>query len=158
MTKKNHPTPRKDPSTKGLQSMFRLGPTRPQPRRDRVSASKVPPVVPSVTTGRLISRNGTVLVDPERCPTLHRSLSAGLKRLKETPPEPPPVMMVKVDTPYPIPGAMLTAVPIESGSEVAQLIRQLEGKPAKAEAFKIRQQLRKLGHRGGLRSLRGKKV
>ncbi len=150
-------------------------PVRPAPaakRPARATPAKRPATVPppTVTTGPLADRTGRVLV-PERLGTLRRAVDRAMApvrarraaweaicaaRAAGRDGEADVLLSEVLGTAPAIRRAPVAVVaPADVPDAVAALLKRLAAKPPKAEGCKIRAELRKLGHKGGLKSMGG---
>lgn len=114
--------------------------------------------------GPLADREGRVLVDPVRFPTLHRAVDramaprrvqrqawADVAAAKRAGREGEAgVLLAEIFGTAPPVRAATSTVP--AGLGVEELLKRLAARPPKSEASRIRAELRRLGHKGGLKS------
>ena len=109
--------------------------------------------------GPLVDALGIVRVDPRTCPTLARKMEEVGRRIRaertkweqyQTSRDPQLLAeLLGVEVPRAVVQERVEALP----QEAVPLVEQLRKCKDKSEASKLRAQLRKLGHKGGLRGL-----
>lgn len=120
----------------------------------------------TITTGPLLSKHGEVLVDREKFPTLWRALQSAAAPIREHREKWQRSMQLAAEGKFGEAEALRAEllgvepkavtkdypeVPVEKKGSVEELLSKLKRTKDKTEAGRIRQELRKLGHRGGLR-------
>lgn len=138
------------------------------PRTPPVKRKGVPPAL-DVSTGPLCDRTGAVRVDRERFPTLYRALDVGLAPFRARREQWAEVAALhragRHEAARDLSAELLGVVPKETEgrarvpietlpSNVQELLAKLKALPAadRAAAGRIRAELRRLGHKGGLRA------